>query len=196
MVKPGRLVMALWYYCYYRKSLIIIFIFYYRVAGAMGICFPYLGEFQATKYREKILCWMEMFWTLGVICLPRKNLNFYLNWRNIWTILSQPDNKSLSLFQLGRWFEQTSYCFYGPNYVVILKVDPFTQYRVKGLLYLDLKDSSGNPYDNIQNKAKATKVSSIIWFVSTLMISVAHYLQFDFTHRVTDRSSLVKAWFK
>ncbi|KAH9629396.1 hypothetical protein HF086_017128 [Spodoptera exigua] len=42
----------------------------FSVAGAMGICFPYLGEFQQTKYREKILCWMEMFWTLGVILLP------------------------------------------------------------------------------------------------------------------------------
>jgi MFS transporter, VNT family, synaptic vesicle glycoprotein 2 len=36
----------------------------------MGICFPYLGEFQPTKYREKILCWMEMFWTMGIILLP------------------------------------------------------------------------------------------------------------------------------
>lgn len=36
----------------------------------MGICFPYLGEFQPTKHREKILCWMEIFWTLGVIALP------------------------------------------------------------------------------------------------------------------------------
>lgn len=45
-----------------------------RVAGAMGICFPYLGEFQPTKYREKILCWMEMFWTVGIIILPGKVL--------------------------------------------------------------------------------------------------------------------------
>lgn len=36
----------------------------------MGICFPYLGEFQPTQYREKILSWMEMFWTLGIILLP------------------------------------------------------------------------------------------------------------------------------
>jgi len=36
----------------------------------MGICFPYLGEFQPTKYREKILCWMELFWTFGIIALP------------------------------------------------------------------------------------------------------------------------------
>lgn len=42
----------------------------FNVAGAMGICFPYLGEFQPTKYREKILCWMEMFWTVGIIVLP------------------------------------------------------------------------------------------------------------------------------
>lgn len=41
-----------------------------RITGAMGICFPYLGEFQPTKYREKILCWMEMFWTVGIIFLP------------------------------------------------------------------------------------------------------------------------------
>jgi MFS transporter, VNT family, synaptic vesicle glycoprotein 2 len=44
--------------------------FCFSITGAMGICFPYLGEFQPTKYREKILCWMEIFWTLGVIALP------------------------------------------------------------------------------------------------------------------------------
>ncbi|XP_043479354.1 synaptic vesicle glycoprotein 2B-like [Leptopilina heterotoma] len=42
----------------------------FAVTGAMGIVFPYLGEFQPTKHREKILCWMEMFWTVGVIVLP------------------------------------------------------------------------------------------------------------------------------
>ncbi|XP_076294067.1 synaptic vesicle glycoprotein 2B isoform X1 [Lasioglossum baleicum] len=42
----------------------------FAVTGAMGICFPYLGEFQPTKYRETCLCWMEMFWTVGVIVLP------------------------------------------------------------------------------------------------------------------------------
>lgn len=36
----------------------------------MGICFPYLGEFQCTKYREKVLGWMELFWTAGIIVLP------------------------------------------------------------------------------------------------------------------------------
>lgn len=52
---------------------LLLFLFYTRsVTGAMGICFPYLGEFQPTKYRERCLCWMEMFWTVGVIVLPRE----------------------------------------------------------------------------------------------------------------------------
>lgn len=42
----------------------------FRITGAMGICFPYLGEFQPSKHREIILCWMEMFWTIGIIILP------------------------------------------------------------------------------------------------------------------------------
>ncbi|KAH1012406.1 hypothetical protein HUJ05_011571 [Dendroctonus ponderosae] len=37
----------------------------FAITGAMGICFPYLGEFQPGKYRETILCWMELFWTMG-----------------------------------------------------------------------------------------------------------------------------------
>lgn len=48
------------------------------ITGAMGICFPYLGEFQPTKHREKILCWMELFWTVGIILLPRKLQEFLI----------------------------------------------------------------------------------------------------------------------
>lgn len=48
----------------------ITYTFFSSITGAMGICFPYLGEFQPSKYRETILCWMELFWTLGVIVLP------------------------------------------------------------------------------------------------------------------------------
>lgn len=44
--------------------------YHFRITGAMAICFPYLGEFQSTRYREKILCWMEVFWTIGIIFLP------------------------------------------------------------------------------------------------------------------------------
>ncbi|XP_058445602.1 synaptic vesicle glycoprotein 2C-like [Malaya genurostris] len=50
--------------------MILRFINGFAITGAMGICFPYLGEFQPTKYREKVLCWMEMFWTAGIILLP------------------------------------------------------------------------------------------------------------------------------
>ncbi|XP_043289400.1 synaptic vesicle glycoprotein 2B-like [Venturia canescens] len=55
---------------YFWVFLVFRFFNGFAVTGAMGICFPYLGEFQPTKYREKILCWMEMFWTVGVIVLP------------------------------------------------------------------------------------------------------------------------------
>ncbi|XP_075232170.1 synaptic vesicle glycoprotein 2C-like isoform X2 [Lycorma delicatula] len=53
----------------------VLFVFFrficgFGIAGAMGICFPYLGEFQCTKYREKVLGWMELFWTAGIITLP------------------------------------------------------------------------------------------------------------------------------
>ncbi|XP_066591986.1 synaptic vesicle glycoprotein 2B-like [Prorops nasuta] len=55
---------------YFWVFLIFRFFNGFAVTGAMGICFPYLGEFQPTKYRERCLCWMEMFWTVGVIVLP------------------------------------------------------------------------------------------------------------------------------
>ena len=57
-------------FCFYLDRFVLFYT--YSVTGAMGICFPYLGEFQPTKYRERCLCWMEMFWTVGVIVLPRK----------------------------------------------------------------------------------------------------------------------------
>ncbi|XP_014215669.1 synaptic vesicle glycoprotein 2C [Copidosoma floridanum] len=55
---------------YFWVFLVFRFFNGFAVTGAMGLIFPYLGEFQPTKYREKILCWMEMFWTVGVIVLP------------------------------------------------------------------------------------------------------------------------------
>ncbi|ALC45407.1 CG3168, partial [Drosophila busckii] len=55
---------------YYLIFIGIRFINGFNVAGTMSIVFPYLGEFQPTKYREKILCWMELFWTFGIIILP------------------------------------------------------------------------------------------------------------------------------
>lgn len=43
----------------------------------MGICFSYLGEFQPTKYREQVLSWMELFWTIGLLGLPCNYLNIF-----------------------------------------------------------------------------------------------------------------------
>uniref|UniRef100_A0A1B6CG08 Major facilitator superfamily (MFS) profile domain-containing protein n=1 Tax=Clastoptera arizonana TaxID=38151 RepID=A0A1B6CG08_9HEMI len=55
---------------YYPVFIVFRFIGGFGITGAMSICFPYLGEFQPTKYREKVLSWMELFWTAGVIALP------------------------------------------------------------------------------------------------------------------------------
>ncbi|XP_043275681.1 synaptic vesicle glycoprotein 2B-like [Venturia canescens] len=38
--------------------------------GQGTIVFTYVGEFQSNEFREKILCWMEMAWTIGIIILP------------------------------------------------------------------------------------------------------------------------------
>lgn len=55
-------------------------VFVYSVSGYLGICFSYLGEFQPKIYREKVLSWLEMFWTVGIIMLPRKyNIKIILN---------------------------------------------------------------------------------------------------------------------
>ncbi|XP_036143311.1 synaptic vesicle glycoprotein 2B [Monomorium pharaonis] len=50
----------------------IIFRFFngFATLGTLGTCFPYLGEFQPTKFRERYLCWMEMFSVAGLIVLP------------------------------------------------------------------------------------------------------------------------------
>uniref|UniRef100_A0A2H8TZZ2 Synaptic vesicle glycoprotein 2A n=1 Tax=Melanaphis sacchari TaxID=742174 RepID=A0A2H8TZZ2_9HEMI len=41
----------------------------FGVSGAT-VLYSYLGEFINAKYREKFLCWMEIFWTSGIILLP------------------------------------------------------------------------------------------------------------------------------
>ncbi|KAK6621014.1 hypothetical protein RUM43_011317 [Polyplax serrata] len=55
---------------YFTVFLVLRFFSGFALTGTMGIVFPYLGEFQSTKYREKLLCWMELFWTVGIIALP------------------------------------------------------------------------------------------------------------------------------
>lgn len=55
-------------------SKILNFMIFFRLSGYLGICFSYLGEFQPKIYREKVLSWLEMFWTVGIILLPCKFL--------------------------------------------------------------------------------------------------------------------------
>lgn len=75
-------------------------IFLFSITGAMGICFPYLGEFQPNKYRETILCWMELFWTLGVIILPGMYpyKTGYAKRVDSLTFISSPEVPSISFF--------------------------------------------------------------------------------------------------
>lgn len=61
------------YFCI-NMSFIVL---YYSVSGAT-VLYSYLGEFVNTKYREKFLCWMEMFWTGGIILLPCEHKLFIL----------------------------------------------------------------------------------------------------------------------
>ncbi|XP_066591568.1 synaptic vesicle glycoprotein 2B-like [Prorops nasuta] len=42
----------------------------FALSGQSGLLFTYLGEFQPTKYRDRLLCWLEMAWTIGLILLP------------------------------------------------------------------------------------------------------------------------------
>ncbi|XP_048516103.1 synaptic vesicle glycoprotein 2A-like [Athalia rosae] len=42
----------------------------FAIIGQSAMVFPYLGEFQPSKIREKILAWMEMAWTTGITILP------------------------------------------------------------------------------------------------------------------------------
>ncbi|KAF3423389.1 hypothetical protein E2986_13528 [Frieseomelitta varia] len=42
---------------------------YERMNGQSAVVFLYLGEFQPTKYRDKMLSWMEMAWVVGMIIL-------------------------------------------------------------------------------------------------------------------------------
>lgn len=55
---------------YYSIFVLLRFLNGFSIVGALSICLPYLGEFQPIKIREKVLCWMELAWTTGIITLP------------------------------------------------------------------------------------------------------------------------------
>lgn len=78
---------------YYGLFLFLRFLNGFAITGAMGIVFPYLGEFQPTKYREKILCWMELFWTCGIILLPGI----------AWLVIPLPIRYANEYFIFGSW---------------------------------------------------------------------------------------------
>ncbi|XP_050422928.1 synaptic vesicle glycoprotein 2B-like [Adelges cooleyi] len=65
----------------------------FGVSGYLGILFSYLGEFQPKIYREKVLSWLEMFWTLGAVALPLI----------AWGIIPIPLQYTYSIFKYSSW---------------------------------------------------------------------------------------------
>ncbi|XP_043283171.1 synaptic vesicle glycoprotein 2B-like [Venturia canescens] len=54
----------------YWLFLLLKFLSGWVINGQSAIGFIYLGEFQSNLHREKILSWMEMAWTIGLIVVP------------------------------------------------------------------------------------------------------------------------------
>ncbi|XP_063988372.1 synaptic vesicle glycoprotein 2B-like isoform X2 [Diachasmimorpha longicaudata] len=54
----------------YWGFLLLKFFSGFSISGHSTVVFTYLGEFQSGKTRERMLCWMEMAWSLGLIALP------------------------------------------------------------------------------------------------------------------------------
>uniref|UniRef100_A0A0C9QYT8 Sv2b_8 protein n=1 Tax=Fopius arisanus TaxID=64838 RepID=A0A0C9QYT8_9HYME len=54
----------------YSAFLLLKFLSGFSITGLSTVVFTYLGEFQSGKMRERMLCWMEMAWSLGLIALP------------------------------------------------------------------------------------------------------------------------------
>ncbi|XP_014615540.1 PREDICTED: synaptic vesicle glycoprotein 2C-like isoform X2 [Polistes canadensis] len=54
----------------YGFFLLFKFLSGFSISGQSGTLFVYLGECQPTKYKEKLLSWLEMAWTSGLIAAP------------------------------------------------------------------------------------------------------------------------------
>ncbi|KAG8231225.1 hypothetical protein J437_LFUL005899, partial [Ladona fulva] len=52
--------------------LFIIFRFFngFGITAASTLVFAYLGEFLPSSKRDRMLCWLELFWSFGVVILP------------------------------------------------------------------------------------------------------------------------------
>ena len=61
--------------------------------GQSAVVFLYLGEFQPTKYRDKMLSWMEMAWVMGMIILAGVG----------WIVIPMDVNIEIAGFFLHSW---------------------------------------------------------------------------------------------
>ncbi|XP_035740991.1 synaptic vesicle glycoprotein 2C-like isoform X1 [Vespa mandarinia] len=55
---------------HYGFFLLFKFLSGFSLSGQSGTLFVYLGECQPTKYKETLLSWLEMAWTLGLMVAP------------------------------------------------------------------------------------------------------------------------------
>ncbi|XP_048507312.1 synaptic vesicle glycoprotein 2C-like isoform X2 [Athalia rosae] len=65
----------------------------FAITGQCAMLFPYLGEFQPSNVREKILCWMEMAWTIGITVLPLLG----------WLVIPMSFRYTLGNFSFASW---------------------------------------------------------------------------------------------
>ncbi|KAK0167915.1 hypothetical protein PV327_001769 [Microctonus hyperodae] len=133
----------------------------FSISGQGVILFSYLGEFQPTKMREKILCWLEMAWSLGLIALPLTGwaiipLNisfvsdnfFFQSWNLFVAICSLP-----SLF-IGLWlcsFPET------PKYLMQAGEDA----KWAQVLERMYKENTGKSYAEYLEKVSKSGVDSL-----------------------------------
>ncbi|KAF7387377.1 hypothetical protein HZH68_013054 [Vespula germanica] len=62
---------------HYGFFLLFKFLSGFSLSGQSGTLFVYLGECQPTKYKEILLSWLEMAWTLGLIAAPGRERFYY-----------------------------------------------------------------------------------------------------------------------
>ncbi|KAK2581324.1 hypothetical protein KPH14_008097 [Odynerus spinipes] len=182
----------------YGCFLLFKFLSGFAISGQSGTLFVYLGECQPTRYRETLLSWLEMSWTLGLIAAPIIGwliipLQFDFNVKpflfhswNLFVLIC-----SLPSLTIGFW---TLYFVESPKFlaesmqmselaVVLGKIytentgDTVEKYfekiaESKNPLYNTLKSSKIDDYDNSKGDSKMKSLRKIVYSMYTQTISL------------------------
>ncbi|XP_048507319.1 synaptic vesicle glycoprotein 2C-like isoform X6 [Athalia rosae] len=149
----------------------------FAITGQCAMLFPYLGEFQPSNVREKILCWMEMAWTIGITVLPllgwlvipmsfRYTLgNFsFASW-NLFVLLCAVPSISIAIALL--YFPES------PKYLI----DDGQESRAIEVLSIMYAENTGNPpedypVDSVADFSCNEKVQSSV-YIHTIFLGLA-----------------------